>query len=1012
MNRFLNLTGLVALFVLFAVGVSANWVDVRAGWQTTAGALNLSNNIRGVALNPATGNLVVTSTDNNIAIVNKSNGSLIKNIPNAGTGDATISLYRVGVSDDGYIYTQGFGGTVKLIGTEAVTDATTPILTFNVGGAGSTRTMVVKGSHTAGTAKVYVLRRTNIYVWGNTPGDVNTYAQLTAIAHGYTDAQADGAGGLAVSDDLSMVVAHSPSGGIGSRKFDINVPGDVTGGYTADASFITPSGCAYRNDVAFDEHHRVWGYSSAHNLSGIHYMVTRFNNMDTDQPIGAGIPLPGGAVNGAGFYNVSGAVGSNLVGTTAFDKQNNVVYAGSTDTLVQWNGVVPRDYAGPYAGLIRVSGTSLGEGIGGTISYVLPFEADSATIEILNATNAVVATFAGTSDSGMNIVAWDGTANNAGGAVVPADSGYQIRITVDNDIAEGWFVAAFNSSTWSATTYGWPGNIFPGYSPNIPVAQKKMDSDLFGLIHMSSSYNDPTYPSAAMILLRGDLQPLEGNGYDNRVLRHPTSPITNGSIWGSDFIPDSDRLVLTGQNVIFYTTGNGLDTNAVDARGGYTLLGNPRSNRVVEENGQLWNYMVAGNSVIDKARIGSDGIAQATSINVLSPTSLGLTLYGKDLAFDEEGNIYWLSRDARLFRWSAADVQAVTDASSQILDATGIQWDITWDAGLANRRTMGVEVVAGKVYVGAANAATPTDFAIYEIGDVATASLVKSVTTSDIVFQAGARFTDGTYAAIRSDAVGNLITNNRGWETTHLLSPGGLTKITTNAPSSQTFNIVAAYAEGPDFKIFAGPTADVYDQANEILGTKAVSDSDILNGLVGTIVSGGLHPATVGTVANLTNGQYDANGLTIIAQDNQAPNPSLVLEYDFIDGGETADITGIRIFSGHDGDGSRVFINAKVEVDTGFGYSELGNLRTGSFGLAAPGNSSVAYVEWIGSATEVEKIRFTFENVSHNSTHFFQAPDDNTTNPPQNYPNQGTIIKEIDLFGTLNTTSVKEWDLY
>lgn len=259
---------------------------------------------------------------------------------------------------------------------------------------------------------------------------------------------------------------------------------------------------------------------------------------------------------------------------------------------------------------------------------------------------------------------------------------------------------------------------------------------------------------------------------------------------------------------------------------------------------------------------------------------------------------------------------------------------------------------------------------------------------------------------------------NTGWafdswsgDLTGSVNPSNLTM---DAPKSVTANFVRApYAEGANFKIFAGPKADVYDQAEALLEV-AVSSTDLIQGVTGAITAGGFHPATVGGAANLTNGTFDASGLTVIAQDNQAPNPSLVLEYDFSAGGEVADVTGIRIFSGHDGSGgSRVFINVKVEVDSGFGYTELGNLSTGSFGLAAPGgsDSAVAYVEWSGSASDVEKIRFTFENVSHNSTGFFQAPDDNTTNPPLNYPNQGTVLKEIDLFGT-KSLSVREWDLY
>lgn len=222
---------------------------------------------------------------------------------------------------------------------------------------------------------------------------------------------------------------------------------------------------------------------------------------------------------------------------------------------------------------------------------------------------------------------------------------------------------------------------------------------------------------------------------------------------------------------------------------------------------------------------------------------------------------------------------------------------------------------------------------------------------------------------------------------------------------------ITPYAEGPGFKIYAGPKEDIYDQAESVLGVSA-SNGDLIAGDVGTITLGGFHPATAGDASNLTNGTFDPNGLTVIGRDTDgSSDPSLIIEYDFSTSGEVADVTGIRIFSGHDGDGARVFLNVGVEVDLGAGYVSLGTLMAGTFGLAAPGQTAVAYAEWTGSQAGVQKIRFIFENVSHNSTGFFQAPDDNITNPPAAYPNQSTVIKEIDVFGA-KSLSVKDWGLY
>jgi len=219
------------------------------------------------------------------------------------------------------------------------------------------------------------------------------------------------------------------------------------------------------------------------------------------------------------------------------------------------------------------------------------------------------------------------------------------------------------------------------------------------------------------------------------------------------------------------------------------------------------------------------------------------------------------------------------------------------------------------------------------------------------------------------------------------------------------------FDSGPGWKIASG--SGVYTLYDAPLGV-TVSNSDIINTMTGTLSGNGFHPATVGGVANLTNGEYDANGLTVIGADTDGSSqPSFTVEYDFVAGGEQADITGVRIFSGHDGDGTRVFINASVEVDTGSGYAPLATITTGAFGLTKPNASSVAYAEWAGTVNDVQKIRLTFENVSHSSTGFFQDPADNVTNPPQNYPNQGSIIKEIDVFGTKEpAASVMDWTLY
>jgi hypothetical protein len=216
------------------------------------------------------------------------------------------------------------------------------------------------------------------------------------------------------------------------------------------------------------------------------------------------------------------------------------------------------------------------------------------------------------------------------------------------------------------------------------------------------------------------------------------------------------------------------------------------------------------------------------------------------------------------------------------------------------------------------------------------------------------------------------------------------------------------YEVGADSQIAIGAKADAYDQAGTVLA-QAVSAVDVIEGIAGTVTSGGFHGAYTGTTVPLTNGVFDSDGLTVLGADTDGTaDASFAVEYTMPQAG--ADITGIRIFSGHDSGGDRAFINAGVEIDTGVGYAPLTDITTGAFGIAKPNNSAAAYAEWTGSALGVIAIRVTFENVSHNSTGFFQAAADNTTAPPTAYPNQATIVKEIDVFGTiLPGASVNDW---
>ena len=193
--------------------------------------------------------------------------------------------------------------------------------------------------------------------------------------------------------------------------------------------------------------------------------------------------------------------------------------------------------------------------------------------------------------------------------------------------------------------------------------------------------------------------------------------------------------------------------------------------------------------------------------------------------------------------------------------------------------------------------------------------------------------------------------------------------------------------------------------------TFKLSNVDLLSGKTATIVSGGYHTATIpaddaGRSATLTDGTFASSGLTVIAGDyDTLSTASLVLEYDL---STTYSISSIRIFAAHDGDGSRAFINCDVEVDKGSGYSILASkAKTGAYGLAkgAAVSSGLYIADNAGAlSTGVKKIKITFFKVSHNSNGNFADP---FVLP---YPNQGTVLKEIDVFGAVSS-EVNDWNM-
>ena len=218
------------------------------------------------------------------------------------------------------------------------------------------------------------------------------------------------------------------------------------------------------------------------------------------------------------------------------------------------------------------------------------------------------------------------------------------------------------------------------------------------------------------------------------------------------------------------------------------------------------------------------------------------------------------------------------------------------------------------------------------------------------------------------------------------------------------FLLIGALSYGAlmtDYDLTSGPKASVYDLGDTTLNY-FIDGADLIAGNSGAIASGGFHGASVPSddpsrLASITDGLFAIHGLTVIAADYGYANYDLVLEYTL---SFKSHITDILIFSGHDGDGARAWINADVMIDSGAGFYTLyQNLKTGPYGQAVPGDTAVAVVRLFDDtgpnariAGSVQKIRIGFYSVSNSFV-------DGSFQPPGTQGINGTIIKEIDVLG-------------
>jgi len=284
----------------------ANYGAVKK-WSALASTIGLSggSDTRGIAFNPATGNVILGEDDgNDLAILDADTGTSIGAIINADTGDGTVDPFKVACSSDGYIYTFGFAASVKLVGTEATSDASGSPVLFQAGSSGSCRSGYVTGSHTAGTATVVLDRGGTCYVYQNSGGAPGTYTQQTSFATGFgIECQS-----TFITSDLTEIYVFKQ--GTAVKKFTGD--GTPSNGYT-EQSFSTNWRQTWRYDFQIYEAEGIGVGASGHNTPPPYSYFTMYE-------------LASGAGVGAGLWTEDGEF-NNGAGACCIDQATGNVYA-------------------------------------------------------------------------------------------------------------------------------------------------------------------------------------------------------------------------------------------------------------------------------------------------------------------------------------------------------------------------------------------------------------------------------------------------------------------------------------------------------------------------------------------------------------------------------------------------------------------------------------------------------------------------------------------------------------
>lgn len=473
----------------------------------------------------------------------------------------------------------------------------------------------------------------------------------------------------------------------------------------------------------------------------------------------------------------------------------------------------------PYASGIRVGSTAVTVGVGTTITYNLNHSAATATIEIRDSGNAVVATFPGTTTAGVNTVNWDGTNNNAGGTPVVLGSGYRVRVAVTGTEAAGWVRYKANGSPTSNPILG-DSDMISDWFPKGCAVNTDPESDFFGSVMVGFGYGT-LLPAAGVIEFRSDLEVKAGdNGLASRVLRHPgddgvaPEPATY-TVWGlfwdtsvKDLLWYSGQATTGNPGAKEYMNGLGIggvmpqvasdaDPATVQPNG---LL--PRTIAIHEYVGTRYAFISRGTGVLEVLTVNASNNFATLVGNILATEfdASNQNRYSKGVCFDAAGNLYWISNrvigatpsDGRIYRWDAATVQAaIANPVTAPLTNANAAWIVINDIPTQGRIPFAAIAPDGGVY------AISGQQGVYLVGNTSTATLNLNMSTlpatpliDKSLIRPPSNITDAG-CGMQFDAVGNLHIAEGGAENIIAFSPGGASSNAFTAPPSQTFDIQA-----------------------------------------------------------------------------------------------------------------------------------------------------------------------------------------------------------------------------